>query len=46
MKELKKEKPTVEEYNRSNLVYDSRYIFYDPYNKTHKKKKIVSMIML
>ena len=39
MKELKKEKPTVKEYNRSNLVYDSRYSFYDHYNKTHKKKK-------
>ena len=39
MKELKKEKPTVKEYNRSNLVYDSRYCFYDHYNKTHKKKK-------
>ena len=48
MKELKKEKPTVKEYNRSNLLYDSRYSFYDHYNKTHKKKtkKKVSMIML
>ena len=29
---IKKEKPTVKKYNRSNLIYDSKYSFYEYYN--------------
>ena len=29
---IKKEKPTVKKYNRSNLIYDSKYSFYPYYN--------------
>ena len=29
---IKKEKPTLKKYNRSNLIYDSKYKFYPYYN--------------
>ena len=29
---IKKEKPTLKKYNRSNLTYDSKYSFYPHYN--------------
>ena len=29
---IKKEKPTLKKYNRSNLIWDSKYIFYPYYN--------------
>ena len=31
-KTIKKGKPTIKKYNRSNLIYSSKYIFYEYYN--------------
>ena len=32
---IKKEKPTLEKYDRSNLIHDSKYSFYPYYNITN-----------
>ena len=29
---IKQEKPTIEKYNKSNLIYSSKYSFYEYYN--------------
>ena len=31
-KRIKKEKPTLKKYNRSNVIYSSKYRFYEYYN--------------
>ena len=31
-KTIKKEKPTLKKYNRSNLIYNSKHSFYECYN--------------
>ena len=31
-KRIKKEKPTFKKYNRSNVIYSSKYRFYEYYN--------------
>ena len=54
-KRVKKEKPTLKKYNRSNVIYSSKYRFYEYYNinlnslsltsKKKKKKKKNSFIV-
>ena len=35
---IKKEKPTLENYSKSDLIYNSRYGFYNYYGNSKKKK--------
>ena len=39
---VKKEKPTFKKYNRWNLIYSSKYIFYEYYNINFKSLSLTS----
>ena len=39
---IKKEKPTFKKYNRSNLIYNSKYSFYENYNINFNSLSLIS----